>query len=432
MKRKIFILILLGAVTFSSPGAFAQWTKTVLPDPPYGHGALPGRVMSLTTDGTNIYAGTLGGNLYASKDNGSTWAYIDSGLTTSDITAILAMDSVLYVGCYGNIANATYGMHGLGSGVYISTDQGTSWKKAGSSLADSNIYVFAKVDTMVFAGTWGDGIYMSSDTGNTWVQANNGLTNSYVRTITTAGKRVFAGTWGDGVFYSDDYGQSWTQSNLGINNLFIYNIAVDSSNVYMGNTEGVYISFDGGFTWTLSDSGLTTTYVNTFIVLNPGLFVGTSGQGVFVSLNSGTSWTAIDTGLTDGYIYCFAENGSTLFAGSSNGEIWSLPISAIMAKVTGIKGRSQYGAPDRFALFQNYPNPFNPTTKISYRLSSANYVSLRVYDELGNQVATMVNEFKPAGTYDVTFDASKYASGIYFCQIKVGEYSSTRKMVFLK
>ncbi|HUI31641.1 MAG TPA: T9SS type A sorting domain-containing protein [Candidatus Acidoferrales bacterium] len=432
MKKYFFLSILLCVASFFPRTVFAQWTKTVLPDPPYGHGALPGRVSCLATDSMNVFAGTLGGNVYKSSDNGNTWVCIDSGLTTSDITSILATGGMLYVGCYGNIANATYGMHGSGSGVYISTDQGTNWKKADSSLADTNIYTFARIDSVVFAGTWGGGIYMSSDSGDSWVEANNGLTNSYVRTIASDGKRIFAGTWGDGIFYSDDYGQSWTQSNLGINNLFVYNILVDSPNVYMGNTEGVYFSNDDGFSWSLRDSGLTTTYINTFVILNPDLFVGTSGQGVFVSLDNGTSWTAIDTGLTDGYIYCFVENGSKLFAGSSNGEIWSLPISAMMAKVTDIRKKSQQAMPGKFSLSQNYPNPFNPTTVISYTVPADGMVTLTVYDALGREVRTLVSANQTVGQYKVTFEGTRVASGMYFYQLRCGTYISTRKMLLMK
>ncbi len=432
MKKNFLLFILLGGLFVSSSGVLAQWTKTTLPDPPYGHGALPGRVACLATGGPNIYAGTLGGNIYFSSDNGITWTYIDTGLTTSDITSLLVFNNTVYAGAYGNVANATYGTHGTGSGLYSSTNNGKNWNKAGRSLADTNVFTLAAIDSDVFVGTWGGGVYSSSDSGSSWAQVNNGLTNSDVRTLATKGNRLFAGTWGDGMFFSDDYGQSWTQSNLGINNLFVYNIAVDSANVYMGNTEGVYVSKDGGFSWTVEDSGLTTTYINTFIVLHPDVFVGTSGEGVFVSLNSGTSWTAIDSGLTDGYIYCFAESNSKLFAGSSNGEIWSLPLSAIMAKVTAIKEKTQDALANRFDLFQNYPNPFNPSTKITYQLAKSGHVQLRVYDELGRLVSTLVDRVEPVGSHDATFNGNGCSSGVYFYRIKTDNYVAIKKMVLMK
>jgi len=88
--------------------------------------------------------------------------------------------------------------------------------------------------------------------------------------------------------------------------------------------------------------------------------------------------------------------------------------------------------PSEFSLSQNYPNPFNPSTKIKYQIPEMSFVTLKVYDVLGNEVATLVNKEKPAGEYEVEFNASKLPSGIYFYQIKAGEFIQTKKMIFIK
>ncbi len=96
--------------------------------------------------------------------------------------------------------------------------------------------------------------------------------------------------------------------------------------------------------------------------------------------------------------------------------------------------------PTVYALEQNYPNPFNPTTKIRYSLSSKQFVTLKVYDVLGNEIATLVNEEKSAGMYEVEFrsgsasggDAYSLPSGIYFYNLKAGNFVETKKMVLLK
>lgn len=85
-----------------------------------------------------------------------------------------------------------------------------------------------------------------------------------------------------------------------------------------------------------------------------------------------------------------------------------------------------------YFLDQNYPNPFNPTTNIEFRIADFGFVSLKVYDILGNEIVTLVNEEKPAGEYEVEFSAAELPSGIYFYQLKAGDYVQTKKMVLLR
>jgi hypothetical protein len=87
---------------------------------------------------------------------------------------------------------------------------------------------------------------------------------------------------------------------------------------------------------------------------------------------------------------------------------------------------------DGFALSQNYPNPFNPTTTISWRSPVSGYQSLKVYDVLGNEIASLVHEIKPAGSYEIEFDGSKLSSGVYFYQLKASEFIETKKLTLVK
>ncbi|MCH7972328.1 MAG: SUMF1/EgtB/PvdO family nonheme iron enzyme [Bacteroidetes bacterium] len=88
--------------------------------------------------------------------------------------------------------------------------------------------------------------------------------------------------------------------------------------------------------------------------------------------------------------------------------------------------------PNNFALFQNYPNPFNPSTIIQYAISSEQFVTLKVYDILGKEVATLVNEEKPIGSYQINFDGSKLTSGVYFYRLQAGVFTQTKKFVLLR
>ena len=85
-----------------------------------------------------------------------------------------------------------------------------------------------------------------------------------------------------------------------------------------------------------------------------------------------------------------------------------------------------------FKLFQNYPNPFNPTTKISYSIPQNSFVELKVFNLLGQEIATLVNQEKPAGNYEVNFNASNLPSGVYIYKMNAGSDVQTRKMILLK
>jgi TctA family transporter len=87
---------------------------------------------------------------------------------------------------------------------------------------------------------------------------------------------------------------------------------------------------------------------------------------------------------------------------------------------------------NEFRLNQNYPNPFNPSTKIDFSIPKASNVEMKVYNVLGQVLATLVNAPLAAGNHTVTFDAQNLASGVYFYSIKAGEFSSVKKMMLLK
>ncbi|MFA5010978.1 MAG: T9SS type A sorting domain-containing protein [Ignavibacteria bacterium] len=88
--------------------------------------------------------------------------------------------------------------------------------------------------------------------------------------------------------------------------------------------------------------------------------------------------------------------------------------------------------PNEYKLFQNYPNPFNPKTVIRFQLPVASDVSLKVYDVQGREVQTLVNERMQAGTYETAFDGSNLSSGVYFCRIQAGDFTSVKRMVLIK
>jgi hypothetical protein len=115
------------------------------------------------------------------------------------------------------------------------------------------------------------------------------------------------------------------------------------------------------------------------------------------------------------------------FAGIAPSVIYSLTEGG---QLVGVENPAM--VPSKFELKQNYPNPFNPTTTINYELPIENYISLKIYNVLGKEIAILVNEKQSTGSYEVTWDASNYPSGVYFYRLIAGEYTETRKMILIK
>ena len=97
-----------------------------------------------------------------------------------------------------------------------------------------------------------------------------------------------------------------------------------------------------------------------------------------------------------------------------------------------VSGVATNRTPSQFSLDQNYPNPFNPTTNFSFRIAESGLISLKIYDILGNEVATLVNGYKSPGHYDVPFDASHLASGVYYYELRAEKFRGVKRMVVLK
>ena len=97
-----------------------------------------------------------------------------------------------------------------------------------------------------------------------------------------------------------------------------------------------------------------------------------------------------------------------------------------------VSSTQAYVLPTETKLLSNYPNPFNPSTTIKYQLKEPGFVTLKVYDILGKEVATLVNENKGAGYYTVNFDASKLASGLYIYRLEVNNFVESKKMLLTK
>ena len=127
-----------------------------------------------------------------------------------------------------------------------------------------------------------------------------------------------------------------------------------------------------------------------------------------------SGYTCLKQG-SDGYIYLLSIDGGVL--------------KRLKYDLTNVKNES---IPSGFSLAQNYPNPFNPVTNIKFEILKSGFAVLKVYDVIGNEIATLVNEKKTAGSYGINWDASNYPSGVYFYKLTIGEQSIQKKMVLIK
>ncbi len=359
-----------------------------------------------------------------------------------------------------------------------STDGGVSWgtdTRLTINPAHSN-NPSVTVSASVVHAVWHDRrdvnyqIYykLSTDGGSSWgadTRLSSGRGDSRFPSVSVSGSVVHV-VWFDirdgnpEIYYkrSADGGGSWGTDTRLTNNAAVSqfpSVSVSGQVVHVvwsddrnGNWEIYYKrSSDGGISWG-ADTRLTNNSASSEF---PSVTV--SGSVLHVvwqderngnkeiyykrSTDGGTSWGA-DTRLTNNS--AVSDNPSVTVSGSVLHVVWNDTRDGNYeiyykrdptGNVTGIENTASE-FPEAFRLEQNYPNPFNPTTAISYQLTARSFVSLKVYDVLAREVATLVNEEKPPGTYEVTFDASGFSSGVYFYRLSTTHFVQTRKLVLLR
>ncbi len=198
--------------------------------------------------------------------------------------------------------------------------------------------------------------------------------------------------------------------------------------------------FDLGSNRTVSKTKLSFYRWNSGRVYTYSILISSDNNNWVTTVSQATSasneeWTIDEFPAVDArYVKVdFINNNQSDWAGLWEGEIWGIS-STVVDPVNGL--------PDEFSLHQNYPNPFNPSTTISYFIPASSFVTLRVYDVLGNEVATLVNAKKPVGSYEVMFsttggsasggDVYNLPSGIYFYRLQANEFVQVKKMILLK
>ncbi len=311
-----------------------------------------------THDIPHIFAGMQSRGVLRSTDNGSIWNEVNDGLAGIDVESFLKSDTNLYAGTSNGVfLNTNNGIDWAevadigfvtalavapnGSGgtnlfagiyaadeVYLSTDNGTSWKEADSGLTASIITALTVIGMNLFAGTE-RGVFLSTNSGTSWIMVNNGLPEySYIRALAVSDTNLFAGTM-DGVFLSTNNGTSWVEIDSGLTDNDIEALAVSGGNLFGGNGEGAYLSTNNGISWTTINSGLPWDEIIAFVVSGVNLFAGTYNSGVFLTTNNGASWTGVNSGLNCTNVVALGVSGTDLFAATGRGT-WMRPLSEMI------------------------------------------------------------------------------------------------------
>ena len=223
-----------------------------------------------------------------------------------------------------------------------------------------------------------------------------------------------------------DNGDNWTQLSLPI--VVGISLSINSSDhIFAGSFDsGIFRSTDNGNNWL--SIGLTDHNVSSLDINSIGhIFAGTYDGGVFRSTDSGENWTPINAGLTNPGVSALAASpNGHIFAGTTGGGVYRS-----VRSTTSVK-ENKNEMPFSFELCQNYPNPFNPITIINYEIPIQSNVILKIYDLLGNEVVTLVDEIKNAGRYEIRFDASILSSGVYLYNLEAGNHSAMKKLILIK
>ncbi len=301
-------------------------------------------ISSIATSGADLFAGTYAGTVLLSVDNGSSWEILDTlsikipGNTNSLHTNSAYHSQVNTILVSGADIYAAYGYASWG-GVFLSTNNGTSWTEMDSGLVYSSanpiapaVNSLAVIGNNLFAGT-DYGVYLSTNNGAGWTSANSGMSYQVMR-LATIGTELFAGTTGEGVFLSTDNGTSWSAVNNGLTNTSIYGLASIGTNLFAGGFKfpgdsagGVFLSSNNGANWSAVDTGMTNEMINVLVASGTNLFAGTN-SGVFLSTNNGTSWADLSTGslVDSSAVIALCISGSNIFVGTNGNGIWHLPL----------------------------------------------------------------------------------------------------------
>jgi len=353
-----------------------------------------------------------GGSMFLTTGDGSNWNQVGSADSSIDILSIVKLDSRILAGTW--------------NGLFQSTNDGTNWNAFTTTgiPEDAAIWSIVMINSTLFASTTG-AVYKSTDNGNTWIEISSGIAvDARITSIVASGDNIFAGSASNGVFKLANNGTSWTTINTNLTDTHISQLVVLDNRLFAVTLTGVFISDNSGTSWEADQSVLKK--VNCLVAVNEQIIAGTDDNGAYLSDDKGVTWNSFSSGmLADSRIWSLALSNDGIFAGTSSGIYF-------ISSPNEVDVEREIAVPLTFTLKQNYPNPFNASTNISFSIPSKSFVSLKIYDLQGREVATIFSEEISAGYYTRKWNAANTSSGIYFYRLQAGSYSETKKLILLR
>jgi len=425
MKKLLLLFIFIFTVNYS----FGQWTLC--------NGTAGQNIIKIVKVNNTLFAGvmntTFAGKILKSTDNGVNWDSVITGYILSGVFDVAAKGNTVCFGTYER-------------GLIFSTDAGITWQQKYINGVDGNgIFNVGMSGNIIFtrSNTFIAPIYTmfhySSNNGANWNPLYLAPVEFVPNYFYDLDSLFIVGSQ-KGIVMSTNHGLNWTMpANLGLPNFpdgrkNIYSLYMNNGIIYGGCITGFTYSTNMGNNWVSTNMGFSDFCSFTDFKQTNGFVFGSvanpagANAGVYKTTNNGVNWTVMNSGLTSNpSVASLLVSGDYLFAGSNYDGIFRFPLSSITSS-----GNISNEIIKDYSLSQNYPNPFNPTTKISFALPKSGFVSLKVYDLLGREIQTLVNEIKSAGNYGIDFNASSLNSGIYFYRLETEGFSQTMKMLLIK
>ena len=314
-------------------------------------------------------------------------------------------------------------------GTILKTNNGgKEWIPQISGTTDLLYCVFfLDARTGWIVGTRGT-ILKTIDSGINWVPQTSG-TNELLESIFFLDQNT---GWASGeagtILSTTDGGQHWTHQ---VSNTLdwlgsIYFFDCDTG-FAVGKNGAIFKSTDGGSTWSLQTSGTSNNLCSVFFTDHQtGWAVGIAGT-ILQTSDGGANWIPQISGTSNLLFSVNFTDDTTGWVVGANGTI----LKTTTGGITSIDEIQccKTTIPQNFDLLQNYPNPFNLSTNIKYSLKKSNHVSLKIYNLLGQKIKILVDEYQTAGVHEICWIKKELPSGIYFYNIKSGEYSATKKLI---